>query len=119
VSYLFEKRGLVALDRADVAIDRLYEVALEAGADDVVESEGTVEVVSDPADFERVRDALVEAGFRPLSADVTMRPSTTIKLQGREAESMLRLAEALEEIDDVQNVYANYDISEDEMQRLA
>ncbi len=119
VSYLFEKKGTLAFDPQDLAVDALYEVALEAGAEDVVESEGSVEVVTDPAEFEHVRDALVARGFAPASAEIAMRPTTTVKLEGREAESMLRLADALEDLDDVQNVYANFDISEAEMRKLA
>ncbi len=119
VSYLFEKKGTLAFDPQDLAVDALYEVALEAGAEDVVESEGSVEVVTDPAEFEHVRDALVARAFAPASAEIAMRPTTTVKLEGREAESMLRLADALEDLDDVQNVYANFDISEAEMRKLA
>jgi len=119
VSHLFEKRGVLEFDRAGLDVDRLYEVGLEAGADDVVEGEGTVEVVTDPKSFEAVRDGLVAQGFRPASGEVTMRPSTTVKLEGAHAEQMLRLAEALEDLDDVQNVSANFDISEAEMERIS
>jgi YebC/PmpR family DNA-binding regulatory protein len=119
VSHLFEKKGLIELDRSGLDLDRLYEVGLEAGADDVVESEGSVEVISDPRSFEPVRDALAASGFRPLSALITMRPTMTVKLEGAQAESMLKLAEALEDLDDVQDVYANFDISESEMERLS
>ena len=119
VSHLFEKKGLIELDRNGLDLDRLYEVGLEAGADDVVESEGSVEVTTDPKSFEAVRDALAAGGFRPLSAAITMRPTMTVKLEGAQAESMLKLAEALEDLDDVQEVYANFDISESEMERLS
>jgi len=119
VSHLFEKKGLIELDRAGLDLDRLYEVGLEAGADDVVESEGSVEVSADPKSFEAVRDALAASGFRPVSAEITMRPTMTVKLEGAQAESMLKLAEALEDLDDVQDVYANFDISESEMERLS
>jgi YebC/PmpR family DNA-binding regulatory protein len=119
VSHLFEKKGVIDFDRAGLDLDRLYEVGLEAGADDVVESEGSVEVVVDARRFEAVRDALVAQGFRPASAEITMRASATVKLEGAQAESMLKLAEALEDLDDVQGVYANFDISESEMERLS
>jgi transcriptional/translational regulatory protein YebC/TACO1 len=94
-------------------------VGLEGGAEDVVEGENSIEVVTDPRGFEAVRDALVAGGFRPVSAEITMRATTTIKLEGMQAEQMLKLAEALEDLDDVQNVYANFDISESEMERLS
>jgi YebC/PmpR family DNA-binding regulatory protein len=119
VSYLFEKRGLISLDREGVDGDALLEVALDAGADDVVEGRTSIEVVTAPAALEAVRDALVAKGFTPTSAETTMQPSTTVKLEGAQAESMLRLADGLEDLDDVQNVYANFDISEDEMAKLA
>jgi len=119
VSHLFEKRGVLEFERASIDVDRLYEAALEAGADDVAESESTVEVVTDPRSFESVRDALAGQGFQPVSAGVTMRPTTTVKLEGAAAEQMLKLAEALEDLDDVQSVSANFDISEAEMERIS
>jgi YebC/PmpR family DNA-binding regulatory protein len=119
VSHLFEKRGVLEFDRAGLDLDRLYEVGLEAGADDVVEGEDVVEVVTDPKAFEGVRDALAAQGFQPAGAGVTMRASTTVKLEGSVAEHMLRLAEALEDLDDVQSVSANFDISEAEMERMS
>lgn len=119
VSHLFEKRGVFEFDRAGLDLDRLYEVGLEAGAEDVVEGEGIVEVVTDPRSFESVRDALVARGFQPASAGVTMRATTTVKLEGAAAEQMLRLAEALEDLDDVQGVFSNFDISEAEMERIS
>ena len=72
-----------------------------------------------PTDFHAVQQALAEKGFEPASAELTMEPSTVVKLAGKEAEQMLRLAEALEDLDDVQNFYANFDISDEEMERLA
>jgi YebC/PmpR family DNA-binding regulatory protein len=119
VSHLFEKKGVIDFDRAGLDLDRVYEVGLEAGADDVVESEGSVELVVDARRFEAVRDALVAQGFRPASAEITMRASATVKLEGAQAESMLKLAEALEDLDDVQGVYANFDIADSEMERLS
>jgi YebC/PmpR family DNA-binding regulatory protein len=119
VSYLFEKKGLLDFECEGLDLDALYEVALEAGAEDVVESGGIVEVVTGPGEFESVRDALRAKEKQPASAEIAMRPTTTVKLEGREAESMLRLVDALEDLDDVQNVYANFDISEEEMARLA
>jgi YebC/PmpR family DNA-binding regulatory protein len=118
VAYLFDKKGMVSFG-ADVDADALMEEALEAGAEDVIESEEGVEVVTTPAEFESVRDALRSAGFEPLEAEITMQPGTTVNLEGKEAESMLRLMEALEDLDDVQNVYANFEISDEEMAKYA
>jgi YebC/PmpR family DNA-binding regulatory protein len=119
VSFLFEKRGVLTFERTGVDADALLEAALEAGAEDVVESEGTLDVVTSPGQFERVRDALAQRHLVPVNAAITMQSTTTVKLEGKDAESMLRLADALEDLDDVQNVYANFDISESEMSRLA
>ena len=119
VSYLFEKRGLIAVDLDGVDTDQLLEVALDAGAEDAQEGNGSLEVVTDPGGFEAVRNALREKGFPVASAEITMQPSTTVELEGDEAASMLRLADALDDLDDVQNVHANFDISEEEMAKLA
>ena len=119
VAYLFEKKGVVNFDREGIDLDALLEAALEAGAEDVDEGADSVEVLSQPGDFETLRDALTEKGFRPTSAEVSMRPSSVVELHGKEAETMLRVADALEDMEDVQNVYANFDISEEEMARIA
>jgi YebC/PmpR family DNA-binding regulatory protein len=119
VSYLFEKRGLLSFDVAGLDVDALLEAALESGADDAVESEMQVDVLTAPGDLESVKAALVERGFAPIQAEVTFQPTTTVKLEGSQAETMLRIADALEDLDDVQNVYANFDISDAELARLA
>jgi len=118
VSYLFEKRGVVCFDRGGVDADALMEAALEAGADDVVEGDDTLEVVTTPADFESVKQALSAAGFVAADARVSREPTNTVTLDGSDAEAMLRLADALEDLDDVQSVCANYDISEQAMAQL-
>jgi YebC/PmpR family DNA-binding regulatory protein len=119
VAYLFEKRGLITLEAEGLDTDGLLEAALEAGAEDVVESADTLEVVTAPGSLEAVRRGLEARGFRPASAGVSLEPTSTVTLAGEAAEAMLRLSDALEDLDDVQNVYANYDISEEEMARLA
>lgn len=118
VSYLFEKRGLLVFDRSGIDTDALLEAALEAGASDVVEGDDSVEVVTGPGELADVRAQLAASGFEAQSAEVSMVPSTTVKLEGEDAERMLRLSDALEDLDDVQAVYANFDISEEEMARL-
>jgi YebC/PmpR family DNA-binding regulatory protein len=119
VSFLFEKKGVLTFDRAGLDGDALLEAALEAGAEDVIESDGSVEVKTAPGDFEAVRDALAKAGFSAGDATLGMLPTTTTKLEGPDAQAMLKLAELLEDLDDVQNVYANFDISDEEMAKLA
>lgn len=119
VSHLFEKRGVLEFERTGLDLDRLYEVGLEAGAEDLLESEGSVEVVTDPKAFRAVQELLLGEGWQPASAEITMRPSTTVKVEGTAAEQMLKLAEALEDLDDVQNVYSNFDLSDAEMERIS
>jgi YebC/PmpR family DNA-binding regulatory protein len=117
VSYLFEKRGVLSFDPGRG--DALLEAALEAGASDVVEGSESVEVVTAAGELDAVRAKLEAAGFPATASEVSMEPSTTVKIEGEDAEKMLRLAEALDDLDDVQAVYANFDISEAEMARLA
>jgi len=119
VAYLFEKKGSLAFERGGLVVDSLLEAALEAGAEDVVEGVEELLVVTRPADFEAVREALAARGFAAASAEVTMQPSTTVALKGKEADTMLNLAEALEDLDDVQHFYSNFDISEEEMAKRA
>ena len=117
VSWMFDKKGLLSVSK-QVDFDKLFEAALEAGAEDVSDQEEQYEVVTDPATFVEVRESLQRSGFTFESAEITMIPQTMIKLEGKQAESMLRLMERLEDNDDVQNVYANFDISEEEMERM-
>jgi YebC/PmpR family DNA-binding regulatory protein len=119
VAYLFTKTGVIGY-AAGVDEDRLMEVALEAGAEDVVgNDDGSMDVLAGPENFEAVRDALVRAGLPPDSAEVTMRASTSVQLEQDDAEKMVRLLERLEDLDDVQNVYSNADISEDVLAKIA
>jgi YebC/PmpR family DNA-binding regulatory protein len=117
VSWIFDKKGLIVFS-GETDFDKLFEAALEAGADDVSDEEGQIEVTTDPAAFIEVREALEKAGFKHESAEVTMIPQTMVKLEGKQAESMLKMMERLEDNDDVQNVYANFDISEEEMEKM-
>ncbi|HJO22303.1 MAG: YebC/PmpR family DNA-binding transcriptional regulator [Myxococcota bacterium] len=117
VSYLFEKKGLLQFERVDA--DALLEAALEAGADDVVEVGSQVEVVTAPGEFEAVKRLLEERGFAPVHAAIALEPTSTVALEGGPAETMLALADALEDLGDVQNVSANFDISGEEMARIA
>ena len=89
-------------------------IVLEAGAEDMKSEDEVFEITAEPNDFEAIANALGEKGIETMSAEVTMVPDTTVKLEGKDADKMLNLVEDLEEHDDVQNVYANYDIDEAE-----
>jgi YebC/PmpR family DNA-binding regulatory protein len=117
VSWMFDKKGLMVFPKS-VNFDQLFEAALEAGAEDVADAEEQIEVTTDPSTFIEVREALEKAGFKYDSAEITMIPQTMIALEGKQAESMLKLMDRLEDNDDVQNVYANFDISAEDMERL-
>lgn len=112
VAWMFERQGLVSVSRDAASEDDVLTAVLDAGAEDVRTEEETFDVVTSPDALPAVRDALEAAGIPYLSADVTMIPQTTVKLEGKEAEQMLRLMDRLEDHDDVQNVYANFDIEE-------
>jgi YebC/PmpR family DNA-binding regulatory protein len=115
VGWLFEKKGYIVVDKAAKPEEELFEIAIEAGADDVRDDEDNVEIITSPENFESVQSAIKSAGIEPQVAEVTMVPQNYIKLEGSNAQQMLRLMEAMEDHDDVQKVYANFDIDEAEM----
>jgi YebC/PmpR family DNA-binding regulatory protein len=116
VAWTFEKRGRIAFERGSVDEDKLFEIVLEAGADDVKTEEGELVVITPTESFESVKAAIEQSGLKYSSAEVTMIPQNSVRIDGKEAEHMLRLMEALEDSDDVQNVYSNFDIAEELMQ---
>ncbi len=119
VAYLFDKKGVLIFDAGGLDGDALMETAIEADAQDVIEEGGSIEIQTEPANFEAVHAVVVEKGFTPASAEIAMVPQNTLALEGKAAETMLKLMEALDEHDDVKQVCANFDISDEEMQRAA
>jgi len=117
VAFLFDRKGLISFS-ADNDFDQIFEIALEAGAEDVKDEEDVYEVITDPGDFIPVREAMAAAGLQWETAETTMIPQNQVMLEGKPAETMLKLMDALEDNDDVQNVYANFDISEDELAKI-
>ena len=118
VSYLFNQVGLMTFPPG-TDVERLIEVALHAGAEDVVPSEdGSIEVLADPTEFDAVRAIITAGGFIPATADVTQRAATPIRISGEAGEQMVRLLEALENLDDVQSVYSNVEISDEVLARV-
>ena len=116
VSYLFNRKGLITFSRSAVQDeDAMMEAAIEAGAEDVKEEDDVFEVVTAVSDFESVKEAITGLGITPDMAEITMIPANTVRLEGKNAETMLKLMEFLEDHDDVQNVYANFDIPEEVM----
>ena len=117
VAFLFERKGLISFPTS-VDFEKLFEAALEAGAEDVKDEGDAFEVITDPTDFMEVRDTLAAAGMQFETAEVTMLPQTQVQLAGKQAESMLKMMDKLEDNDDVQNVYANFDIADDELAKF-
>lgn len=120
VSWMFEQKGQFVFDSNSIDEERLIETALEAGADDVEDDtdNNCATVICAPADFGHVQQALEDAGFEPQLAEISWIPENSIKVEGDSTEKLLGLIERLEELDDVQNVYANFDISNTEMERI-
>ncbi len=119
VAWMFDKKGSIVFDKKAVDEDALMETALEAGADDVRDQETEWEVITDPLSFEAVKKAIDQKGWKYLDSRVGLIPQNTVKLEGGKAEQMMKLMEKLEDNDDVQNVYANFDISDEVMEKLS
>ena len=118
VAWMFNKKGLIVIDSDKVDEDKLMEIALNAGAEDMQKNEDVFEITTLPEDLESVREAVEKEGIEISLAEVSRIPQTTIKLEGKHAEQMLKLMEKLEDHDDVQNVFANFDIPDEVMENI-
>src|SRR4051794_11503604 len=119
VAWMFERKSQILIPTESASEDQLMNLVLEAGADDLRDAGDQWEILSAPEQHEAVLKALEAARITPSSAEVGMVPKNLVKLEGKNAGAMLRLSEALEEHDDVQNVYSNFDVDEQEMEALA
>lgn len=117
VAFMFDRKGQIVFSTEN-DFDTIFEAALDAGAEDVKEEDDVIEVVTDHTEFEKVRNSLDEQSLEYLSAEITMIPQTMTKIEGKSAETLMKMIDVLEDNDDVQNVYANFDISDDEMERI-
>lgn len=114
VSWVFQQKGYIEVEKAKVAEEKIFEVAIDGGAEDVKADEKEIfKVLSNPKDFERVKKALEAAQIPMMSAEVTYLPTNEVPLTGGDAEKVLSLMESLEEHDDVKNVYANYNVPDE------
>lgn len=118
VAYMFEKKGLIVIEKDKVDEEELLDLVLEAGAEDVKEEETEFNIITDASDFESVKKAVDDAGIPNTFAAVTMIPQNTVDVEGKKAQQILNLIEALEDVDDVSNVYANFDMSDEVMEAL-
>ena len=119
VAWMFDRKSQILIEQSKTTEDRLMDIVLDAGADDLRNDGTNWEVISPPEAHDKVLEAVHRGGIETASAQIAMVPKNMIKLEGKNAQGMLRLAEALEEHEDVQNVYSNFDIDEKEMEALA
>jgi YebC/PmpR family DNA-binding regulatory protein len=119
VAWMFSQKGLIVLPKDQTDEEKLFEVALEAGAEDIKEEEKEFEVITEPSLFEQVKAAVEGTGLTYALAEITMIPQTTTTLEGKNAQQMLTLMELLEDNDDVNHVYANFDISDEVMEAIS
>ncbi|MEW6685986.1 MAG: YebC/PmpR family DNA-binding transcriptional regulator [Candidatus Edwardsbacteria bacterium] len=119
VSWMFEHRGIITIDQNKCDEDCLLALALEAGAEDVRSEDGTFEIITSPANFEKVKKSLETQKIEWINAELTKVPQSNVPLEGKDAEQMLKLMEAIETCEDVQKVYANFDIPEVVMEQIA
>lgn len=113
VSWMFKKKGVLNFEKTNVDEDKLMAEAIDAGAEDITTETGIITVETAPEKFEQVKNALLAKKYEPAEAEITMLPTNTIKLEGEEAQKVLKLIDALEENDDVQNVHSNIDIPDE------
>jgi YebC/PmpR family DNA-binding regulatory protein len=119
VAWVFERKGSIVVDGAKHSEDDIMAAAIDAGADDVVQDGDDFQVLTDPADFAAVREAMTAAGIEFEQAELTMIPKNTVKLEEHDARKTMKIVDALEDSDDVQEVFANFDIPEDVLESLA
>jgi YebC/PmpR family DNA-binding regulatory protein len=119
VGWMFDRKGLFEVEKSAADEEKLFELALGAGADDMREEGDNFEILSSPENFEGVRAALEAASVPTVTAEVSMIPQNLIKLEGKSAQTMLKLMETLEDHEDIQNVWANFDIDESEMEEAS
>jgi transcriptional/translational regulatory protein YebC/TACO1 len=113
---MFHKKGYIVVEKAKAEEEKLMSAVLDAGADDLQDDDDNWEVLSTPEAFPAVNEAVKKLGVEPATAQVSMIPQNYVKLEGKPAQQMVRLMEALEEHDDVQHVWSNFDISEKEIE---
>jgi YebC/PmpR family DNA-binding regulatory protein len=119
VSWMFTKKGYILAERGQINEDEMMTLALDAGAEDFKSDEKNYEIITSVQDFEKVKQAIQDKGIKWQDAEITMIPSSTIKLTGNDAKQLLALIDALEEHDDVQQVYANFDIPDEILEQVA
>ena len=116
VAWMFDKKGYIVVDKAAKAEEELFEIAIEAGADDMQDDGDVWEILTTPENLESVTEAIKKAGIQPQAAEISMIPQNYIHLEGGDAKQMMKLYDAIDDNDDVQKVYANFDIDADDVE---
>jgi len=119
VKFMFQKKGLIAVEKSAAGEEQLMDIVLEHGGEDLRDEGDTWEIITDPHAYEAVANAVKAAGIAPVMSEITMLASTYTKLEGQPANQMVRLLEALEDLDDVQNVHSNFDMDAEQMEHAA
>jgi len=119
VGWIFTSKGYILIDKASISEDELFSVAVDAGAEDIKTSDKNYEIFTEPKDFEAVKAAIEAKGIKWISEELTKIPNSTLKITGSEAKGLLSLIEVLEDHDDVQKVYANFDIPDEVLEEMA
>lgn len=119
VAWMFDKKGLITINKKDATEETLMEVALEAGAEDIKDEDDSFDIIMDPSDFDAVKDAIDAANIKFEAAEITMIPQTLTELKGAEAEQMIKFMDVLDDLDDVQKFYSNADISDETLDAMA
>lgn len=118
VAWIFDTKGRISFDKKSVDEDKIFEIAIDAGAEDVRPEDSELIIITNTENFESVKDEIDKKGLKYLSAEITMIPQTNVRIEGKDAEHMVRLMEALDDSDDVQNVYSNFDIEDELLEAL-
>lgn len=116
VSWMFDRKGYIVVGKAGRSEEELFDLAIDAGAEDLKEDDGNFEIITDQDSFEAVREEITGAGIVPEVAEISMIPQNYVKLEGPEAQQMLRLFDAIDDHDDVQNVFSNLDFDESDLE---
>ena len=119
VAWMFDKKGLITVNKKDATEETLMEVALEAGAEDIKDEDDSFDIIMDPSDFDAVKDAIDAANIKFEAAEITMIPQTLTELKGSEAEQMIKFMDVLDDLDDVQKFYSNADISDETLDAMS
>ena len=116
VAYMFDRKGYIVVDKKQKSEEELFDIAIEAGADDLKQDDDNFEIFTEQETFEDVKKAVEDAGIEPEVAEISMIPQNYVKVEGNDVKSMLNLYDVIDDHDDVQNVYANFDIDDDELE---